>query len=314
MTIEPRTRSGSVRHFRYRGFNLLGKALFSVLMVCCVTNAACPQLSDVRPNYDVNPRRVPLIKPGTVIGKEAPKGWSHLVIKSHPRAAAGDVKQMSDGNLKLCSLLFTGIVANVQAEGSGALKRYRLTGLGVGLGTRIKDQDVIITHDDQQGANLRLLERIVLSKAQEKLQDLTLVARSDTMTIMDAPGVMVRDGKHRPVVLRYAMLVDAKAGGLETLLWLIDRDDKGNYKGVAGDIEWLPPNKMEDCILHVDANEFSLGVPTDNAFAMNRMVQGQKQIAFADDLKAPAGKARLTADLANEMETKLRDALKRAAK
>lgn len=296
-----------------RGVRLLGKVLFATLTLCCLTSIACPQADNSsQPAYDVTVKRLDLIKPGTVIDKEPPKGWSHLIIKSHPRIGAGDVKSVSKSTMQLSSLLYTAIVANVEAEKAGNQTRFRLTGAAVGLGTKVKDQDMIVSPEKQVelGANLKFLERLVLTKAQEKLQEVQVIARSDTMMLIDATGLLQRDGKHHAIILRYALLVDAATGKLETLLWVIDRDERGGYKGAVGPMEWLPPGKMEDCVLHVDANEFTFGVPSDNAFAMNKVPQGQKQIALADDLKPVAGRMRLTADMALQLETKLREAIK----
>jgi hypothetical protein len=304
-------------------FRALGKGLFGVLAICCLTNAACPEGTGDRPaealasqrnagpqpGYDVTPRRLDLIAPGTVVEKTPPKGWSHLIIKSHPRAGTGDVKQLSKSTAQLTALLHTVILANVQAEKPG---RHRLTAVAVGLGTKVNGQDIIVSPEKQKelGANLGFLERMVLSRAQEKLRDVQVVARSNTMALIDCPNLLQRDGKHRPVVLRYAVLVDAASGRLDTLLWVIDRDERGGYVGVSGAMEWLPPNKMEDCVLHVDASEFSLGVPSENAFALDRIPQGQKQLAVTDDLKLLAARMRLTEDMAGQLETKLRAALR----
>jgi hypothetical protein len=164
------------------------------------------------------------------------------------------------------------------------------------------------------GADLGFLERAVLSRAHEKLRDVQVVARSDTLTLIDAPNWLQRDGKHVSVILRYAVLVDPDTGKLDTLLWVIDRDEQGGYRGAAGPMEWLPPNKQEDCVLHVDAKEFSLGVPSERAFALNRIPQGRKQVALPDSLKVLAGRMRLSQDMAAQLEQGLREVLKPAAK
>jgi hypothetical protein len=298
-----------------RRFRLLGKAVLGVLLLGCVTTSACPQGSRPGLNYDVKPRRVDLVPAGTVIDAGPPKNWSHLIIKSQPRAAAGDYKQIAPNSVRMAGLLFTGILANVKAEGTADKPRHRLAGLAVGMGTKIDGKDTIITPDTQRklGANLGFLAGVVLTKAYEKLEALQLVARSDTMAVLDAPNILLRDGKHQSVVLRYAFMVDAATGKLDTLLWAIERDAKGNYRDAVGPIEWLPPSKIEDCVLHVDAREFSaLGVPNDFAFALNQMVKGDKTVELPDALKPLAGKPRLTTETAADLETKLRDAMKQA--
>jgi hypothetical protein len=292
-----------------RRFRLIGRTILSVLMLCSLTDFACPGA------YDVTQRRLDQIPAGTVIGKTPPKGWTNLLIKSHPHPGAGDTKQLSATADRLSRLLFTAIVADVKAENVDGGQRYRLAKVAVGLGTRIGDRDVIITPETQRrlGADLGLLARVVLRTAQDKLADIVVVARSDTLMIFDAPGLLARDGRHEPVVLRYAVLVEERTGQLDTLLWVLNREPSGGYGGPAGAIQWLPPNKMEDCVLHVDAGEFSLGQPTEKAFAMMSAPKGRQEIAVRDDLRPLVVRRRFTPAKAAELEGKLREALKQAA-
>ena len=62
----------------------------------------------------------------------------------------------------------------------------------------------------------------------------------------------------------------------------------------------MPPDKVEPRILHVDANEFCLGLITEKALAMVRLYRGQKQLAFPEDVKPLAGRARLGPESAAE--------------
>jgi hypothetical protein len=266
----------------------------------CTASSARAQSANVAGGYDVTRRRL--------IAKEAPRGWSNLVIKSFPRPGAGDAQQLSQQTTQLASFLFTAILADVRQD-QATRGRYRLARLGVGMGANLGGHDMIISPETQHrlGANLGFLGRRVLSEAQDKLRGVVLVARSNTMGILDAPSVMIRGDRHRHVTLRYALLVDADNGRLDTLLWVIDKDPRGAYTGVGSDIEWLPANKLEDCVLHVDTSEFNaLGIPSDLAFAMNRLPQGQKQVPLPEDLKALAVQSTFTPATARDLETRLR--------
>jgi hypothetical protein len=259
---------------------------------------------------------VALIPPGTVIGAQAPEGWTHLLIKSQPRAAEGDVDQLSADVRELSGLFFTALLARVDEREFRGQRRYVLAAVASGLGTRIGERDTIISPDTQEklGANLGFLARIALRKGSDRLDKVRVVARSESLALIDAPVMMLREGRHQPVALRYAVMVDPPSGRLETLLWAIREDGRGGYRGVLGVAEWLPPNKIEERILHVDANEFSLGLPTENALAMVRLYRGQKQLQFSEDLKASAGKARLTPEAAVALETGLWGLIRAAAK
>jgi hypothetical protein len=284
----------------------------TLLLLGCLSPAACSQERTAPSAYDVDGKPLDLIPAGTVIGTKAPRGWSHLILKSHPRPAAGDFQQLSEENSRLASLLFTALVADVRADRG----RYRLDRVAVGMGTRIGDQDVIVTPETQRalGADLGFIARIVLSKAQERLGEIAVVARAPTFALIDAPGLMLRRDRHRPVVLRYAVLVEETTGKLDTLLWLLDKDEDGGPVGPAGPMEWLPPSKIEDCVLHVDSREFALGNPTEKAFAIHRLPRGQKQIDFPASIREAAARPRLTAEAAADLEAGLRAALKAAGR
>jgi hypothetical protein len=300
-----------------RQLRLVGKILLSGLMVCCLTDVACSQ-GKSRPAYDVRQHHLERIPPGTVLGKEAPKGWTNLIIKSYSRPGAGDTKQLSPLADRLSRLLFTAILADVKTDKSRGDKRYRLAKVAVGLGVRIGDKDTIVTPETERrlGAGLGLLARVVLRTAQEKLADIVVLARSGTLMIFDSPSFIVREDKHKPIVLRYAVLVDASSGQLDTLVWVLDREEgeRGAYGGPFGAIQWLPANLNEDCILHVDGAEFSLGQPTEKAFAMTEPPKGKKEIAVSDELKSLVAQRRFSPTMAADLENKLREALKQANK
>ncbi len=290
----------------------LGKTILSVLMLCCLTDVACSN-GKATPAYDVALRRLDFIPPGTVIDKKAPKDWSHLIVKSYPRPGAGDVNQLSAVADRMARLLFTAIVANVKEEKDGSDgKRYKLEKVAVGLGTRIDGKDTVVTPETQRrlGARLGLLGPIVLRTAQEKIGEIRVVARSASMLIFDAPSYLVVRGKHKPVVLRYVLLLDERTGSLKALVWALERDgDK--YSGPVGPIQCLPPNLTSECVLHVDGGEFSLGQPTEKAFAAVGPPKGDKEIEVGEDLKPSVSLPRFSTASAEELESTLRKAIQK---
>jgi hypothetical protein len=122
------------------------------------------------------------------------------------------------------------------------------------------------------------------------------------------------DERHKPIVLRYVLLVDDTTGRLNTLVWALERQSDGKYSSPLGAIQWLPPNLTDDCILHVDGREFSLGQPTEKAFAMTMAPKGKKEIKVSDDLKSLVSQRRFTTTKAAELESKLRQALQNEEK
>src|SRR5262249_21194750 len=124
---------------------LFGKTFLGLVVLCGVTNITCSQEKGPVASYDVLRKRLTPIEPGTVIEDQAPKGWSHLIVKNRSKVGAGDVGKMTDQTKYLASFLFSAIVADVQPERQGDQVRYRLVKVGAGIGMKIRGKDTIIT-------------------------------------------------------------------------------------------------------------------------------------------------------------------------
>jgi hypothetical protein len=279
-------------------------------MICCLTDLACSQSGS---GYDVTRRRMDVIEPGTVVEKEAPKGWTHLIAKSRPRLGAGDVDKVPERVVASSNTVFSALLAKVERE-RGDRGLYRLARVAAGVGVKVDGKDTILSPDTRKkwGVNLPLLGRMALDRSYDRLQEAVWVTRSDTMALFDAPGQMVLEGRHRAVVLRTALLLDDKTGRLDPLVWMIELDGSGAYKGASGSIEWERMGDLSDTVLHVDAGEFLLGVPTEMAFATMSLPKGKKQIAITDEMKPLLGRERLSKEMSAELEGKLREALRGA--
>ncbi len=263
---------------------------------------------------DPQSARIALIPAGTVISNHAPAGWTHLIDKSHPKMHYGDVDQVPKPIRALSGMFFTAMLARVSPPDGRANAGYRLDEVAIAMGTKIGAADTIITPETQKklGANLGLLPRIALDRGYERFKTVTVAARTSTMAVVDGPAMMVRGGKHRPVVLRYIILVHPQTGDLETLLWAISQDDEGAYEGMISACEWLAPNQVEERLLHVDATEFAFGLITENAMAILHLCKGRMEIGFPPDVKRVAGAARLSQASAQALEKRLWELLQSA--
>jgi hypothetical protein len=117
--------------------------------------------------------------------------------------------------------------------------------------------------EGQLGADLGLIGWQVLTEVYQKQQETRLVA-----DFVDTPFFMPRGNGHRKVILRYVFVVHPRTGRLDTLVWRIDLDPRGNDEGAVRAIEWLPPQLMMGAVLKVDVREFHLGIPSECAFAV----------------------------------------------
>jgi len=259
-------------------------------------------------NNVTTPESAPTLAPGQVIAGRPPKGWSHLIIQSYPRACLGDVKEISPTYVKMASLVSTSIVANVvRSEGVQGLV-YQLGNVATGSTIDIQGQQTVVTSKTYKklGARLNMLEQVLLREFDKRAEMVTLVARSGTMAVVDAPVSFHWAGKNQRMTLRYAVLVDGATGQLAPLVWLIDGDSPKKAGQVVSNVEWLPPNHVEDSQLYVDKEETLLTLPTEDAFAIVRVPTGGHSIEPDEALKPLMGQPRLTAASARQLELSLR--------
>lgn len=259
--------------------------------------------------YDVTPRPIEMVQPGTIVGDRAPKGWTHLIIKSHPRLADEELPRTNNMTARLAAFIFTVFTADVRAVSRDGVVRYRLNGVGQGLGTRIRGKDVIISPETQSelGANLGIFSRTVFSIADDRQQETRIAATSPTMAVVDTFSIFQESGRNRQVIFRYVVLVEEETGRVRTLLWRVDPPPKREeVQGVArGPIEWLAPDKIVEPLLYIDDNEYTLGIPSNNAFGVRTLPKGDKQIPLPEELTATAGLVRFTPDAAKRLEESL---------
>jgi hypothetical protein len=121
-------------------------------------------------DYLVTPRPVSLIEPGTVVEEKAPKGWSHLIIRSHPRVADEELSKVNAITARHASLLFTAMTAKVEQYRDDAETKYRIKDVGVGFGAPIGRRLTILSPDTQAelGANLSFVGSQVLATCYEE--------------------------------------------------------------------------------------------------------------------------------------------------
>ncbi len=290
--------------------NRVGRVLTAFVAACgiCAAGEVRGQTDPTLTRYDVTARPIELIPPGTVIEKTAPAPYTHLIVKSYPRLGAGDLNAVNEMTKQLASFLHTSLVAKTAPYGVNGETRHRLEEVATGFGTNIRGRgDTVISPDAERklGANLSFFQRLVLSKCYEEQQKSRYVARSDTLALVDTPLIIVRNDQHRRAILRYALLVSERSGRLDTLLWMIDLDAQGRYLAPAGEIHWLAPNTLVDCVMHVDADEFTLGVPSDIAFACLKTPQGDRAVPLPESFAPLAALPRFTPEQAKAAEVQL---------
>ncbi len=113
---------------------------------------------------DVAPRRIEMIKPGTEIGDDPPRGWSHLVLLAKPRIGVGDVHAIPKTAIHYGSMFSFTMLANVRVEGnaSGDRQRYFLERVAIGMATNVQGRNVIVTSEQTSGGDFGFIGRAVM--------------------------------------------------------------------------------------------------------------------------------------------------------
>jgi hypothetical protein len=263
------------------------------------------------PTYELTARPPEIIASGTVIDRTAPKGWSHLIIKGLPRLRAGEGAVFPlltrSETVRMASWMCTAFVADVATDGPDRSARLRAVGLG--LGTSVHGRDTIVTASTakQFGAHLGVFGGEILTKAYEIQAKAVMPIRGPSLGLLDTP-VWFRCGhENRLVRYRYALLVDPSTGRLDVLLWSLGAD--GGQCSELSEIVQVAANTIDEAELVIDRQKVNaLGIPADDAFAVDRLPPGRR-LKFPVDLRSLAAQTRFTQDDAHRLELRLRTLL-----
>jgi hypothetical protein len=251
---------------------------------------------------DVRPRPMDWITPGTVIGEGAPKGWTDLVLFATPRLGVGDVDEVPRTAASYSSMFLFTILGKVQGDGQAG---YSLEKVGIGLALNINGRNVIADSENTFGADLGLIGRRVLAENEKILKaDARQVARTSTMLVFDLNAFMLRNQKHRSMIIRHVILVSPTTGKVSTFVWLLGSDGGSGYALADKGLQKLPPSFREDRVLSVDGQKFMLGIPSNDAFALTKIPQGTS-LGFSEALKGVAATKQFTPQTAQRLEAEL---------
>lgn len=249
-----------------------------------------------------------MLAPGTRIDRTVPAGWSHLVIKSIPRLASGDLDSLPKMATTTATLFRTVFLADVRPDGEGVQRRYRLRRIGLGLCTTLRGRDTVIRTStlSSQETDLGFMGRTVLERGEQEMRRGRLDARTPTFALFTAPTMMQVGDGHREVLLRYALLVDPTTGSLQTMTWAVSADPDG--RAAARTLVLLKPGLVYHCDLDVAAARILGTVPVGWSFAMKSLPPGQP-LPISADLQAWTVRDAKTTTEARRFEEALRAAL-----
>ncbi len=266
--------------------------------------------------YDVTSHPPEVIAPGTVVGTVPPVGWSHLIIKSHPRVHPEHRAGIMPLAVEKASWMFTAFTADVSREEVNGKAVYKFRAIGLGLGSKSRTgEDVVATPEtaEQFGIDMRSpfgpinINREILSRGYKTQDKAVVVVTGPTFALLDTP-VWYRIGEHSKLCrYRYALLVDPATGQIDTLTWLLGPDGSLADDALA---VWLHPNTIDVAELVPDWDEFYPGgmpkLNSDASFGVAGQPKGRAVFTLPEELRGRAVQTRFTPQEAHDFETRLR--------
>lgn len=220
------------------------------------------------------PRLTPL-PVGMLIQDKAPKGWSHMVLKSLPRLESGDRDSLPASAAKTATLFRMVILADVKPTNVDE-QDFVLERIGMGICVpRDEDQDIVVSSDrvDALGVHLSTVERLVLDSAEAEMAEGRIIARTSTFALFRTPATLVVGDKHRRIALYYAFCVEPKKGALKVAVWAMRPENEPQQPPAALVRLGKPP--VYDCGLDVQAKRILGTVPYSWSFAMRGLPPGR---------------------------------------
>ncbi len=215
---------------------------------------------------------------GTVIGQENAARWNRTVLLAKPRIASGDISSLPDSIRDAVSKFVLSIVATVDRDPQAIEPKYRLAEVGVGYSVNVNSQLKIVHSDDYQahGVSLSFIHRQMLAENERQLRNIRTIARGGSLLMFDVPAILLQSNNHRDYLIRHLIWIDSKSGKLATMVWLIEADKNKKLGVVTSEpIRWVDPSSIEDRVIHVDGDEFTLGIPSARAFALEKFPSGR---------------------------------------
>lgn len=284
---------------------LRGMVCLSLLGATPAETAMGAELATRGPDASRRPTLVLLTPGAKVPGPQSlPAGWNHLIIKSLPRLASGELNSLPSAAQTTATLFRATLLADVRPSG-GAGSPFVLSRLGIGLCTPVNGVDTVVSSAalGQMRVSFGFVGRKVLEGAEQELMRGRVKARTPTFVLYSAPSVRKARTGHEAILLRYALLVDPRTGSLQTILWSQSRDSK--VRSAPDRLFLLTPGLIHDAALDVVAERVLNAVPVNWSFALVALPPG-KQLNPTPALRDWCARDTLAPNEAAAFETELR--------
>jgi len=255
---------------RRRPFQAIDCIIFcSMIAIVCISPARGVENA---PSKQIEPKLIDRIPPGTVVFDQQTRGLSDLILFIKGKLEAGDTDVVNDTTRFYGDLFNLVYMANVKKADNG----FKLDTVAVGFSSKIQGRDIVVSSETARdlGLSLNIIGRSVLSGNERALQDITVVAKNDQCVVIDAPAIVRFNDRNQRMIVRFFIWTSVADGKLGTTVWLLSKNAKG-YTLAEDSFNFLPSEMVEERVLHVDGSQFTLGIPSANAFAMTSIPQGR---------------------------------------
>ena len=282
--------------------SMLARVLAIAILCGFAIGPAASRLNASSPSVELNPKPMPRLQPGIVVGQEHKFGYSDLVTLVLPRLATGDVDSLPQFARRYAKMFKLTILANVAKKPTAEGHVYLLDKIGIGFAMDLNGDLTIVTADtaNQLGANLGMVDRGVLSGNEDSLSDVVQIARTDYLVVFDAKANILVDDEHEERIVRHFVWAAPHSGKLGILVWQLKDNGSTSYAIDSAEMQLIPSGFKEDRRIHVSKGNFlSSKIPTPDRFALESIPQGTP-VPFSDRMKQSAGLKSITApDLEN---------------
>jgi hypothetical protein len=180
-------------------------------------------VAEVIPSRLPSPRLVYLQAGGRIEGQSGPQGWSHLVFKSIPKLATGDLDTVSSQAFDTARRVRPVVVADIRRSELDHASSYYLARVGVGLCAPSEEPGVdrLISASSVDGTHgpWTAKQRVILAAMAYGVSRTQLAAATPTFALVRSPCTFLIGGTHRKVDSYQALLVDSKSGKLSVIVW-----------------------------------------------------------------------------------------------
>jgi hypothetical protein len=245
----------------------------------------------------IEPKLIDRIPPGTVVFDPSTRILSDVILFIKGKLEAGDTDVVNDTTRFYGDLFNLVYMANVKKANNG----FKLDTVAVGFSSKIQGRDIVVSSETARdlGLSLNIIGRSVLSGNERALQDINVMAKNDQSMVIDAPAIVRFNDRNERMVVRFFIWTSVADGQLGTTVWLLAKNGNG-YRLAEDSFNFLPPEMVEERILHVDGSQFTLGIPSATAFAMTSIPQG-RPFKFTDRMRRVAAVETFTTQTFNEL-------------